>query len=69
MDCAGVGAGTALPAAVYVLSAWQGFDFFLHFFVVIIDHPALDKSAPVTGNVDAFNLKFFLNLKVFGAYQ
>jgi hypothetical protein len=69
VDGAGVGAGAALPAPVDVLAPRQRGDLIFERLVVVADDPALDKRAPVAGNVDALDFQVFVNLEVFGTDQ
>ena len=57
IDGAGIGARTALPAAVDEFAARQRRDLLLHPLVVVGDGARVDERAPVPGDVDAFDLQ------------
>jgi hypothetical protein len=54
---------------VDVLAPRQRGDLIFERLVVVADDPALDKRAPVAGNVDALDFQVFVNLEVFGTDQ
>jgi hypothetical protein len=69
MDRACVGAGAALPATMNVLTTWQGSNFFLHVFIVVLHHPGLDERAPVSGDINPVHDQLIVRGQVFGANQ